>query len=44
MNELEETDEPETVVIVGGNYGSMKVVETTAPYDPDNPDDEEPDK
>lgn len=36
MNEeaLEE-HEPETVVIAGGNYGTFRVVETSAPYDPD---------
>jgi hypothetical protein len=44
MNEeTVEEHEPETVVIAGGNYGTIRVVETSAPYDPDaSPEPEEP--
>jgi DNA gyrase inhibitor GyrI len=33
-----EVDEVQTTVIAGGNYGTVRVVETSEPYDPDNPD------
>lgn len=40
VNEPED-EKPETVVIAGDNYGTMRVVETTERYDPDVPEDEE---
>ncbi len=36
--ELEEQEEPETIVIAGGNYGTVRVVETTELYDPEVPE------
>lgn len=43
-NRPEEDEKPETVVIAGDNYGTMRVVETTERYDPDVPEDEEESK
>lgn len=33
--ELEVEEQEETVIIAGDNYGTLRVVETSEPYDPD---------